>query len=504
MLSPHPGTQLRVLLWLTLQDVLREGVDPSTGARVTPIKHLLFSMGFIGLMFAAGVSRYADLESFAVHLAAATMWLTALLVMPDPLDVRERKLELFRSKPIANVVLLRARVLSLLAIAALVVSSMVILPIGRAVFLFGATPWLVLSLWLALVAGAFAAVLLWLGVVFVLARRFTIARVRAFSQLVLVLSIVTVMGLSALVPLQGGALKALPFVAWLPSSWFALLGLGSWRDGLAALGLLVVATVTHLRLDVDRCYDKLDEPAPDASPWAFGELGARVARLLLPAQAAAVADLTMRVLAREEMARVRTVAPRVVQVLLCGFALWSKDPLAPIAMLAGYAFFCVAEGLSTASRASQPAASWLLFSAPVRPSRSVLGLGFAVLARETVLPALLLAIVCLVQRPPLAALLLVFAFLVTAVALLAFLLAASPRLPLASEQRVWPGLGGLLGLNLLGMVAAATYAVLVALTGFGGFGTVAAALLVVPVALTAVACAWIAGRRAPTGDFIQG
>jgi hypothetical protein len=494
--------QLRVLLWLTLQDVLREGVDPATGARVTPIKHLVFSMGVIGLLFALGVARHPDLQSFALHLGAASLWITAFLVMPDPLDVREKKLELLRSKPVSVQVMLRARLLGLLAVTAIVVSCMVGPPLVAGVVRFRASwllgPWL----WLALVTGAFTAVLLWLAASFVLARRYGIARVRSFSQLVLVLSVVGVMGMSLLATMAGGqGLVSLPVVSWLPSSWFVGATFGSGRDALAAGALVATALLAQVRLDVDRCYDRLEDTSEAHSPLALTELGVRAGRLVLGPAASAVAELTLRVLSREEMSRARTVAPRVVQVLAAGFALWSADAMAPIAMLAGYGFFCMADGLSTASRASQPAASWILYTAPVRSRAAVLGLAWAVLVREAVLPALLLTVVTAARRPPGAAAVLLVAFLATGGALLAFLLAVSPRLPLASEQKVWPGLGGLLGLNLLGMVAAVGYAVLVVLTGLGWLGTLVSALLVAPIVVALVVCAWVAGRRAPRGDF---
>jgi hypothetical protein len=496
--------QLRVLLWLTVQDVLREGVDPTTGARVTPIKHLVFSMGFIGLMFALGVSRHPDLRSFALHLAVAALWITAFLVMPDPLDVREKKLELLRSKPVSVEVMLQARLVGLLAVTALVVSCMVIPPLLAGVVRFRASWLLVPGLWLALVTGAFTAVLLWLAASFVLARRFGIARVRSFSQLVLVLSLVGVMGVSTLTTMAGAqGLASLPILAWLPSSWFVGTVFGSGHDALAALALVTFAVVAHARLDVDRCYDRLEDTSEAHSPLGLTELGVRAGRLVLPPAAAAVAELTLRVLSREEMSRARALAPRVVQVLLAGFALWSPDALAPIAMLAGYAFFCMADGLSTASRASQPAATWILHAAPVPSRRAVVGMSWAVLVRDAVLPALLLGVVAVARRPPVAAAVLVLAFLVTGAALLAFLLAVSPRLPLASEQKVWPGLAGLVGLNLLGMVAAVGYAMLVVLTGLGGLGTVLAALLVLPVLVFFVVCAWLAGRRATSGDFVH-
>lgn len=495
-------SQLRTLLWVTAQDVLREGVDAGTGARATPVKHLAFSMGLIGLVTGLAATRHPDLASFSVQLSATCLWLCALVVMPDPLDLREKKLELVRSKPVPAKVLMQARVLSLLLITTLVVVFLSVPALAVAVPRLGGSWQQAAGIVAALATGAFAAVLLWLALAFLLARRIGIPGVRWLSQAVLVSSIAAVMAVATLLPHRAAALATHPLVRVFPSTWFARLPFGAPAlEWLLAGALVATAVIAHVTVDVDRCYDRglaaMDPPArlglmPRAASW--------VARHLLPAPTSGVADLVLLVNAREEMSRIRAFAPRLVQIGAAAGALALDDPLMPIALLGGYGLLCVAEGLAAAARSAQPQASWLLLAAPVAPARLTSGLAWAVLAREATLPASLLVIVLLVCRPFAAAAVLVAAFALAAVAVTGLLLFLAPRVPLGSEQKAWPGLAGFLGLNVLGTACAVGFALMVALTSAGTFGTMIAGAALVPLALVAGVLAWLASRRTPVAE----
>jgi len=427
------------------------------------------------------------------------------MVMPEPIDARERKLEVLRSKPIPDQVGLRARFVALFAVVALVVTCLGVPPLVVASLHFGAPWWQPPALWLALVAGAFTAVLFWLTSSFWLAQHLGVERLRRYTQLMLLFAILAVMSLSLGLPfLRSGpaSLAHHPIAPFLPSTWFARLALGATPlEWLGVAALLAVGLLLQGRIDVDRCYERALEVQATTAPGRQHSVSRLLLRFglrpLLARTTFAVADLTLEVWGREELSRMRGLAPRVVQLLLFGWIVWTRDPFPAIPLLAGYGFFCLAEGLSGASQCSHAAASWVLLASPLPPRRALAGLRLAVLLRQGWLPTTLLGGALLLLYPIAVATILLAAHVLTSLLLVSFLLLLIPRMPLSTDQTAWPGLAGLMGLNLTGMVSTGAYAVLVLITSsFGMIGLMLGGCSLLPLAAAAALCQWGASRRA--------
>jgi hypothetical protein len=516
--APRAGrvdaVHLRVLARLSLREMLRSGTDATTGAKGHPLQQILLSMGFLGVMFALNAPRFADARSLLAALFAFTSGTIALAILPDTFDVRERKLEILRSKPVTGQTFMAARALTLLAVAAFMALCLGTPGLVAAVLRFSLGASVGLGLLAALVACAFAAVLAWLSCALFLALWLGVERLRLVTQTVLVCVTigVSLMSLASL-PLgvfptfHTAALGDHPLVRALPSSWFVglVLPAAGWEPPLA-LALLAGAALVNLRLDGDRLYaryfENLGRDARAAAPTLSSLLLRQVARLpvagriLLPRPALATALLILAVGSREETSRLKSLAPRLLQLLFFGVALYERDALIPVSLVAITGFFCLIDGTTAVSQGVNPGAAWVCRGTPVPAGRLVHGMRSAVYAKYFLLAAVLLTVVLLRSHPPLAALVLLAAYHLLASLIVSCLLILRPSLPLSLDQTAAPGLAGAAGTHLLAACAGFAFTIAVSLVTFLRFpGLIAVLVLLVPALAVSIAARVYAVHR---------
>ena len=185
-------------------------------------------MTTLGVMLSARAWRVADLPTYLVLLFAAVFVIVILAINPDSQDVQERRLEILASKPIAPRTLLSARTILLLVLAGLLAGCLGLVPMAVAVVHFGLAWPRALAAYLTLIAGCFAAAVLWLSVLMVSLRWIPLDRVRKTLQFLLVIAILGITATSlGWIPLRGeggpAALdRGLARGPLAPSSWFAL------------------------------------------------------------------------------------------------------------------------------------------------------------------------------------------------------------------------------------------------------------------------------------------
>lgn len=503
----HMG-QLRALTRVTWFELMRSGADPTTGARGNPILQIVLSMGFLGTVFTLNLSRFADAPTALAALFAFATGTVALVILPDTFDVRERKLEILRCKPVSGETIMASRAVALLAIAALMAGCLGLpglvasgvryeIPAPRVAALFG-----------ALVLGAFTGVLLWMVVALTIAVRLGVERLRMATQAVLVVLTLGV-GLVSLSSLPLGILDAGGPVsfggsavarAW-PATWFLSLalpeagGAPGWQRP-AALLLFAAALFANMALDGDRYYAGVFEARgrearrrEKSLTFAAIRLAAKVPLVgpaLLPPPVLAVASVVLAASVREEISRLRSLAPRLLLVLFGAIAFFQPESPIPAALLAFGGFFAAMDGWQVASQGAIPAASWVFRGAPVTPRHVMRGLVVAVVAKYFLPAAALLTAVVLRSHGVMAAAVLLAAYLLHGSVVLSLLAVVRPTLPLSRDQTATPGLGGILGTQVVGMAAGLSFTVFSAVVAFlGGWGVLVAAALLVPAAAVA-------------------
>ena len=154
----HRG-QLASLLRLQFAQMLRRGTDASSGASGHPLRQILFSMTFLGLLAVGGAFRDVPLDLFLARVFGSALVIVALMVSAESDHARIRRMEILLPKPIAGATHVASVAVQLLLTSALVVVPYALPPLVAACFRLGLSPALVPLLLLTLLGGAFALVL---------------------------------------------------------------------------------------------------------------------------------------------------------------------------------------------------------------------------------------------------------------------------------------------------------------------------------------------------------
>jgi hypothetical protein len=447
--------QLRTLLRLTLKQSLGPGTDASTGSKGHPLRQILFSMTTLGVMLSARAWRAADLPSYLVLLFAAVFVIVILAINPDSQDVQERRLEILASKPIAARTLLSARTILLLVLAGLLAGCLGLVPMAVAVVHFG-LPWpRAVAAYLTLIAGCFAAAVLWLSVLMVSLRWIPLDRVRKTLQFLLVIAILSMTATSlGWIPLgrDGGgmfSIAAWPGAVLAPSSWFALFWLhdpwpgAPWRRA-GAVVLVAAAGLMSIRGVLHRHYANFAEQSAattarvprSALVWAL-ERAMRVpvlGRLLLPPPVQAVACAVLLVTRREDISRAKIMASQLLALGAFAVAFAGAEHVVTVTLLTYLGFSSVADGLKVTRQSSLPAAGWIFCGSPIEPRQLVRGLATALELRFLALPTLLLAAIFFRRYPPALAAVLALSYVLVARLVIIVGLLLWPAFPLSQEQ----------------------------------------------------------------------
>jgi hypothetical protein len=511
------GGQLRALALLSLRELLRPGTDATTGTKGNPLFQIVFSMGFLGTMFALNTQRFADARSLLAALFAFTSGTIALAILPDTFDVRERKLEILRSKPITGQTFMAARALTLLAVAAFMAVCLGTPGLLAATLRFGLGAFAPVLLLGALVASAFAAVLTWLAAALFLALWLGVERLRLLTQTVLVCVTVGVSLMSlATLPLgvfpefHTTSLATHPLVRALPSTWFlGLVQPGARWEAPLAVAVLAAAMAVNFRLDGDRLYARYFEnlgrdaraATPTLSSWLLRSVGRLplIGPFVLPPQALATARLILAVGSREETSRLKSLAPRLLQLLFFALALYRPGALMPLSLVAITGFFCLLDGITAVGQGVNPSAAWVCRGAPITAGQLVHGMRAAVYARYFLLAAILAAVVLFRAVPPFAALILLAVYHLHASLVVSLMLILRPTLPLSLDQTAAPGLAGAAGTQLLAGGAGLSFTIAAGLVALlHTAGAIALAVLLVPALAVSIAARVYAAHRVST------
>ncbi len=492
--------QLVALMRLTLGQALRRGTDLASGAQGHPLRQIVVSMGFVGLLVALGVAHSPDADAFLARVFFGAFLLTATAIVPDPPEVHERHLEILFSKPVAVPTQLAARALMLGVLALLVALPFALPGIVAATWHFGLPAWRVPADVAALLAGVVTLALLWLQVLLLLAQRLGVRRVRRAVQSALMLSMLAISLLAALrVGMGVDLLPDAPLRALapaLPSTWFARFS-GS-ANGLERAGVLLLvlaAPLLYVRRGLAQAGQALDQPEPlderVSAPLSARLLGALAGRAL-PSPTAGVAIALLTLSAREDVARLKA---RAMLLVALGFFAWgfvADDTFVPFLALCYFVPTSTLDGLLAVRQSAHPEAAWIFRKAPLDPTLFVSAFQWAVAVRYT-LPPWLLAAVVLVQREGwLLGALFALALLAAVRLLLALVLALQPSLPLAQSPRAGQGLLAQLATWLASLLTLGGYASLWALGQYAG----PVAPLVVLLGLGALLAATYAARAA--------
>lgn len=462
--------QLAALLRLLLGQALRRGTDAATGTKGHPLRQIVLSMSLVGLLVASGVARAESADAFLARIFFGAFVLTALAILPDPPEMRERNADILGSKPLSAPTQLVAHALLLFVLALLISVPFALPGILAAAWRFGLPAWRVPADLLALAAGGFALALVWVQVILAAAVRLGVERVRQAAQSLLMLVVVGVTLLAAARLTTGldllPAARLRPLLASLPSTWFACFWSGAgFAQRTGALLLVAASLLLFARRDLRRYGEALSaparQPARAAAPWAARALGALseaplIGRWLLPAAAAGVAAALVTLSGREDVARMKARSTGLVALAFFAWGLWSRDAVAPFWVLCYFALSSTLDGLDAMRQSAHADAAWLFRMAPADPASYVSGFQWAVALRYGALPLLLVATLIPLRQPLLLGALLLGALFALARLLIAVGLVLYPALPLSRAPRAGQGVAT----QLLGWVAS-TFAVLV-------------------------------------------
>lgn len=496
--------QLAALLRLQLGQALRRGRDASSGTSGHPLRQILFSMTFLGLLSMGGVFRDVPLDVFLARVFGSALVIVALMVTAESDDARIRRMEILLPKPIAGATHVASVAAQLLLLSALVAVPYALPPLAAASFRLGLSPALVPLLLLTLVAGAFTLVLVWVLVVRAGVQRLGADRIRMATQASIV-GVMLLLAWSSLSAASGDAFgpPALPgrVLRALPSTWLA----GFWTDGwdaaanlrrAAVVGLMAGAVAGFLlfvrRASVDALFEVTSRVRRTRAPLLARLLVAmgRVPglRLLLPPPAGALAGAILTLGRREEASRLRGFATTLLAVAMAAWGLLADDGLMPTAVLASFIVSIGLEGLSVVRQSADAGAAWVVAKAPLRARHVVRAVQWAVVTRFVLLPLALFGVLVFRRHSWALALLLAAGGLAVARLVVAGALALRPSLPLGEPPVVAGVVGQLLGWALgiagaVGYVLAATLADLLgvigtALVAIGVLATLAASVVV--------------------------
>jgi hypothetical protein len=495
--------QWGALLRLQLGQTLRRGTDASSGTSGHPLRQILFSMTFLGLLSAGGAFRDVSLDVFLARVFGSALVIVALMVTAESDDARIRRMEILLPKPIAGATHVASVAAQLLLLSTLVVVPYALPSLVAASFRLGLSAWLVPLELLTLVAGAFALVLVWVLVVRAGVERLGADRVRMATQACIV-GVMILLAWSGLSAASAGAVGPPALPGWalraLPSTWLA----GFWTDGwngaanlrrAGVVGVMACAFAGFLlfvrRASVDALFEitsrvrRTREPRLARLLVAIGR--APVFRLLLPGPAAALAGVILTLGRREEASRLRGFATTLMAVAMAVWGLWADDGLVPIAVLASFTVSIALEGLAVVRQSADAGAGWLVAKAPLSARHVVRAVQWAVITRFALLPQALFGALAFRRHPWYVAVLVVAGSFAAARLVVASALAFRPSIPLGEPPAVSGFVAQLAGWAL-GIVGAVAYVMAATLADLlGALGAVLVAMGVLATLAASVA-----------------
>ncbi|MET0553878.1 MAG: hypothetical protein ABW221_12620 [Vicinamibacteria bacterium] len=503
--------QLGALLRLQLAQMLRRGTDRSSGTSGNPLRQIVFSMTFLGLLAVGGAFRDGPLDLFLARIFGGALVIVALMVSAESDDARIRRMEILLPKPIAGATHVASFAAQLLLMSALIVLPYALPPLVAACFRLGLSPALVPVLLLTLLAGAFALVLVWVLVIRAGVERLGADRIRMATQLCVV-SFMLLLAWSGLSAATGSTLgpPALPerVLRALPSSWLA----GFWTDGwdgaanlrrAAVVGLMASSVAGFLlfarRASVDALFETTSRTRRTRAPLLARVLVALARRpgfrLLLPPPAAALAACILTLGRREEASRLRGFATMLLAVAMAAWGLLADAGPMPLAVLASFLVSIGQEGLAVTRQSADGAAAWAIAKAPLKPAHDVRAVQWAVMARFALLPLALFAVLAFQRHPWHLAALFVAGGLGVVRLVVASACAAHPAYPLGEAPVVTGMIGQVTGwaLGIAGALAYVVGATLADLLGW--FGAVLVGVGVIVTIGLSVAAQIVAAHR---------
>lgn len=503
--------QLGALLRLQIAQTLRRGTDPSSGTSGHPLRQILFSMTFLGLLSAGAALRDVPLDLFLARVFGSALVIVALVVTAESDDARIRRMEILLPKPIAGATHLASVASQLLLLSTLVVVPYALPPLVAASFRLGLPPALVPLELLTLEAGAFALVLVWVLVVRSGVQRLGADRVRMATQVCLV-GVMVLLAWSGLTAASEGALRPPELPGWilqaLPSTWLA----GFWTDGwdgaanlrrAGVAGVMTCAVAGFLlfvrRASVDALFETTSRVRRTRAPLLARLLvaigGAPVVRLLLPRPAGALAGVILTLGHREEASRLRGFATTLLSVAMAVWGLWADDGLMPIAVLASFTVSIALEGLAVVRQSADAGAGWVVAQAPLSGRHTARAVQWAVITRFALLPQALFGVLAFRRHPWFVAVLLVAGSLAAARLVVASALAFRPSIPLG-EPPVVSGVAAQVTGWALGVGGAVVYVMAATVADLlGVIGAVLVAMGVLATFAASVAVQMLAAHR---------
>ena len=501
-MSPAAGrvdrAQLRVIVRLSLGESWRRGVSPLTGARTNPLLQVVVSMSIMGLALALNALARPD-ETFFFRLVFGSAFVLVLFgLSPDQAAVRDRRREIFGSRPVSGATWLMARVVHL-AVAGLVLTASFAWPaLLAARFVMGVPPAVVAAAAaLVLLQGAVAGVL-WLSLAGFESRFLSLSAIRRLNTLVVValalaMSMASMASLGRL-PLPRAGELGRQALEWVPATWFGSLLVhdadpATWAQR-AGAALLVAFAGGTLMGDLEsrhRRYEEALQRAGEAdgaraigrAPLSLLVLRA-TSRLMRPA-ARAVAEAVLLHDARDEHVRMRRTSQAALAVVFVamglavhpaqGFTTWMLVYLSASALL---------DAADSARHSPEPQASWPFWSSPLGARDAVRGMIAACMAHAVVMPGALAAIAVAQGQPPLAAVAGVAALFAALRLAAALVIALRPAMPLSCGERAFPVLASL---GMAVALALALRAGLATVTLLASRGPVPAVLMLVACAM---------------------
>jgi hypothetical protein len=504
--------QLGALLRLQLGQMLRRGTDASSGASGNPLRQILFSMTFLGLLSAGGAFRDVPLDLLLARVFGSALVIVALMVSAESDDARIQRMEILLPKPIAGATHVASVAVQLLLTSALIVVPYALPSLVVACWRLGLSPALLPLQLLTLLAGAFAVVLVWVLVIRAGVERLGADRIRMATQ-TCVVGVMILLAWSGLSAASGASFgpPALPerVLRALPSTWLAAFWTDGWNGPAnlrraAVVGLMASSVAGFLLFvrratSVDALFESTSRVRTTRAPRlarALVGLGTRPGlRLLLPAPAAALAGCILTLGRREEASRLRGFATTLMAIAMAAWGLLADAGPLPMAVLASFIVSIALEGLAVTRQSADGAAAWAIAKAPLKPAHVVRAVQWAVTARFVLLPLALFGVLAFRRHSFYLAALFVAGGLAVARLVVASAFAARPAYPLGEAPVVAGAVAQVAGWALgiagaLGYIVASTVAELL-----GWFGGVLVALGVVATFGLSVVAQLVAAHR---------
>lgn len=493
--------QCAALLRLLMLQVVR----PNPGVKSTfgrnPLVQLAFSQALMGLVFSTNYRLCQDAFTYLSLVFTTALTMAALVIIPDSYDVRQRTAELLGSKPISHKTLATARTGMLLLYAVLNVCCFSAAPLITARGVFGSSWTIVVGSIFMLVAGAFSLTVLWLHAMLFMSTLVGLDRLRSIAQLVLVVAYMGTLVTSAAVNAWHWSsqlsisLSEYRLIRLWPPVWFSSFlsddfSVAANFERAGVVALVGVGLWVALKLNLGKSYpqmvEKLSQPddIPTSRPLSVRALDLirqipALGERLVSSQAFAAASIIMTVARRDEISRLKTVAPATMLIL--SFVALFVDTRYALLLVTYSGFISVVEGLNSVRGSSQPGASWLFHAAPLDLRELNKGIRLVIGIRYFALAAALSTICWFLSHPPLQAFIMSIGYFFVASLLVSLQLAMTPAMPLSREILRSSALSNIVLISLVHVSSVTGYIVLELMMNlFGMAGLV--------IAIAAVAC----------------